>query len=82
MDILQAIEEGIKPTGGSYKVIENRRDAIRYALELAAAGDVVLLAGKGHETYQEIAGVKRPFDEKQIVSELLREMHPQGGQHA
>ncbi|NLE19395.1 MAG: UDP-N-acetylmuramoyl-L-alanyl-D-glutamate--2,6-diaminopimelate ligase [Clostridiales bacterium] len=82
MDILQAIEEGIKPTGGSYKVIENRRDAIRYALELASEGDVVLLAGKGHETYQEIAGVKRPFDEKQIVSELLREMYPRDGEHA
>ena len=72
--ILAAIEKGIKPTGGKYEVIENRREAIRRALEIAEDGDVIVLAGKGHETYQEIMGVKRPFDEKVIVSELLLEM--------
>jgi UDP-N-acetylmuramoyl-L-alanyl-D-glutamate--2,6-diaminopimelate ligase len=55
-------------------VIENRREAIRYALKFAGAGDVVVLAGKGHETYQEIRGVKHPFDEKVVVRELLEEM--------
>ena len=75
MVILAAIEKGIKPTGGSYEVIENRREAIRHALEIAGEGDVIVLAGKGHETYQEIMGVKRPFDEKVIVSELLHEMN-------
>ena len=79
LDILGAIEEGIKPTGGQYVVIENRRDAIRHALQVAAAGDIVLLAGKGHETYQEVHGVKRPFDEKLIVAELLREVGGQSG---
>ena len=74
MEILAAIEEGIKPTGCEYVVIENRREAIRHALEMAEAGDVVVLAGKGHETYQEIAGVKHPFDEKIVVAELLEEM--------
>jgi UDP-N-acetylmuramoyl-L-alanyl-D-glutamate--2,6-diaminopimelate ligase len=74
LDILNAIEEGIKPTGARYEVIENRREAIRRALKTAQAGDVVLLAGKGHETYQEIAGIKRPFNEKVIVAELLAEM--------
>jgi len=74
MVILAAIEKGIKPTGGKYEVIENRRDAIRKALEMAEPGDVIVLAGKGHETYQEIMGVKRPFDEKVIVSEILHEM--------
>ena len=74
MDILNAIEEGIKPTGCEYTVIENRREAIRYALANAQKDDVVVLAGKGHETYQEIQGVKHPFDEKIIVAELLREM--------
>ena len=72
--ILAAIEKGIKPTGGSYEVIENRREAIRKALHMAEDGDIIVLAGKGHETYQEIMGVKRPFDEKVIVSELLKEM--------
>ena len=73
-DILAAIEEGIKRTAGEYTVIENRREAIRYALNMAKEGDLVVLAGKGHETYQEIKGVKRPFDEKVVVRELLDEM--------
>ena len=72
--ILAAIEKGIKPTGGSYEVIENRREAIRKALRMAEDGDVIVLAGKGHETYQEIMGIKRPFDEKVIVSDLLLEI--------
>lgn len=73
MEILAAIEEGIRPTGGKYTVIENRREAIRYALQMGREGDIIVLAGKGHETYQEIMGVKRPFDEKVVVAELLRE---------
>ena len=72
--ILASIEEGIKPTGGKYVIIENRRDAIRHALEMGRDGDVIILAGKGHETYQDIMGVKRPFDEKVVVRELLREL--------
>lgn len=55
-------------------MIENRREAIRYALEIARDGDVVVLAGKGHETYQEIRGEKHPFDEKIVVKELLADM--------
>lgn len=74
MAILAQVEEGIKPTGKPYIVIENRREAIRYGLEMAKDGDVLVLAGKGHETYQEIMGVKRPFDEKVVVRELLEEM--------
>ena len=74
MDILAAIEQGIAPTGAKYEVIEDRREAIRQAMEMAVGGDIVVLAGKGHETYQDICGVKRPFDEKEIVKELLEEM--------
>ena len=73
-EILRAIEEGIRPTGGKYVVIENRREAIRHALQIGRDGDIIVLAGKGHETYQEIMGVKRPFDEKVVVAELLEEM--------
>ncbi|MDR0396776.1 MAG: UDP-N-acetylmuramoyl-L-alanyl-D-glutamate--2,6-diaminopimelate ligase [Oscillospiraceae bacterium] len=72
-EILSAIEYGIKQTRGEYAVIENRREAIRRALEIAREGDVVVLAGKGHETYQEIRGAKKPFDEKIVVRELLEE---------
>ena len=74
MAILAAIEKGIKPTGAKYEVIENRRDAIRQAMEMAVGGDIIVLAGKGHETYQDIGGVKHPFDEKVIVAELLEEI--------
>jgi len=69
--ILASMEEGILSTEGPYVVIENRREAIRYAMQIARAGDVIVLAGKGHETYQEIQGVKHPFDEKVVVAELL-----------
>ena len=73
-EILASIEEGIRRTPAEYTVIEDRRAAIRSAMEMAKAGDIVVLAGKGHETYQEIRGVKRPFDEKVVVRELLAEM--------
>ena len=72
--ILRSIEQGMKKTKGEYVVIENRREAIRYALEMGREGDVIILAGKGNETYQDIMGVKRPFDEKVVVRELLEEM--------
>lgn len=72
--ILRSIEQGMKKTKGEYVVIENRREAIRYALEMGCEGDVIILAGKGNETYQDIMGVKRPFDEKVVVRELLEEM--------
>lgn len=74
MDILRAIEEGIKRTTGPYVVIENRREAIRYAMHMGQPGDVIVLAGKGHETYQDIGGQKHPFDEKVVVREILAEM--------
>ena len=73
-DILKAVESGIRKTKGKYTVIENRREAIRHALETAREGDIVVLAGKGHETYQEINGIKHPFDEKAVVGQLLSEM--------
>ncbi len=73
LTILNSIEDGMKSSGGRFITIENRRDAIRFALDMAEEGDIVILAGKGHETYQEIMGVKRPFDEKVVVNELLEE---------
>ncbi|MBQ9008708.1 MAG: UDP-N-acetylmuramoyl-L-alanyl-D-glutamate--2,6-diaminopimelate ligase [Clostridia bacterium] len=72
--ILRAIEAGIATTDADYEVIENRREAIRQAMEMAVGGDIIVLAGKGHETYQDIAGVKHPFNEKEVVQELLAEM--------
>lgn len=74
MSIIESIEEGIRRTGTHYTVIENRRDAIRYALVEAKADDIVLIAGKGHENYQEINGKRYHFDDKETVKELLAEM--------
>ena len=71
--IIEEIEEGIKKTDCEYICIENRREAIRYAIQNADPDDIIVLAGKGHETYQEINGVKHPFDEKIVVQELLNE---------
>ena len=71
--IIASIVEGVKKSGCEYVVIENRRKAIRYAIENAQRNDVIILAGKGHENYQEINGVKSHFDEKEIVAELMKE---------
>lgn len=74
MRIIESVVDGVEKTGCEYTVIENRREAIRYALNIAHKDDVIVLAGKGHENYQEINGVKHPFDEKIIVAELLNDM--------
>jgi len=68
--IMKAIEEGVAKSGCEYRMIESRREAIWQALLMGEPGDVIVLAGKGHETYQEINGVKSHFDEKEIVAEL------------
>ncbi len=57
--------------GGRHKRIARRKAAIQWAIDEARNGDVVLLAGKGHETYQIIGTTRIPFDEKVIVKELL-----------
>lgn len=72
-DIISEIEEGIKKTKGRYKVIVDRREAIKEAIKMMNKNDIVVLAGKGHEPYQEINGEKLPFDERIIVKELLEE---------
>ena len=73
IDIIKQVEAGIKSTGCDYICIENRRDAIKFALKTAKPGDIVLLAGKGHETYQVLKDRTIPFDERDVVEELLRE---------
>lgn len=71
MDIIGQIVPGVQESGGAYEVVENRREAIARAIEFAQPGDTIVLAGKGHETYQQIGHTKYPFDEKVIVAELL-----------
>lgn len=69
--ILADIETGIKKTDGKYISIIDRKEAIRYAIENGQPGDVIVLAGKGHEDYQEIHGVKYPMDERVLIQEIL-----------
>ncbi len=71
-DIIQDIEEGIAKTKGNYKIVVDRKEAIAEAIKMATKRDIVILAGKGHEKYQEINGVKHEFDERKIVKEILK----------
>lgn len=70
-DIIADIKAGIDKTDGKYVVIPNRVDAIRYCIENAQAGDIIVLAGKGHEDYQEIKGVKYHLDEREVIADIL-----------
>ena len=69
--IIDEILVGIKGTKTPHRVIENRREAIHWALENAQPGDVLILAGKGHETYQIIGKEKNHFDEREVVAEYF-----------
>ena len=69
-EAIEPIERGMRLT--NHELIEDRRDAIVRALEMATPEDVVLLAGKGHETYQVRGTTAHPFDERAIVAELTR----------
>ena len=70
-EIVKEIEKGIKRTKGQYIVLVDRIDAIKKAINMASKNDIIILAGKGHEPYQEINGVKHPFDERIIVNDII-----------
>lgn len=71
--IIDDIKTGIAKTSGLYVEIADRKEAIRYAIKNGRPGDVIVLAGKGHEDYQEIKGVKYPMDERNLIADILRE---------
>ena len=73
LDIIADIETGIKKTDGKYIKIADRKEAIAYAIDHGENGDIIVLAGKGHEDYQEIKGVKYPMDERVLIKEILEE---------
>jgi UDP-N-acetylmuramoyl-L-alanyl-D-glutamate--2,6-diaminopimelate ligase len=72
--IIADILEGMKGSRTPREVISNRPEAIQWALDNHRVGDIILLAGKGHETYQEVNGVKNHMDEREIVAEHLKKM--------
>lgn len=71
--IIDDIKIGIAKTDGKYVEIIDRKEAIRYAIMNAEEGDVIILAGKGHEDYQEIRGEKHHMDERDLIKEILEE---------
>ena len=73
-EIIKEIEEGIKKTNARYECIVDRTEAIRKAIKMANKNDIIVLAGKGHETYQEINHEKRHYDEREIIKEIIDEM--------
>lgn len=72
--IVEQIEEGMKKTKGKYKVVVDRTEAIKEAIQMATKRDIIILAGKGHEPYQEINGEKYPYDERIIVNEIMEQL--------
>ena len=79
MAIIEDILKGVKKEDGEYIVIEDRRAAIRYAMDIAKKDDIIVLAGKGHETYQDIGGHKYHLDEREEVAAHLQELRNQNG---
>ena len=71
--IIDDIKTGMAKTAGKFVEISDRKEAIRYAIEHGEPGDIVILAGKGHEDYQEIKGKKYPMDERVLIREILAE---------
>lgn len=71
--IIEDIKTGIQKTEGAYVEICDREEAIAYAIDRGQPGDIIVLAGKGHEDYQEIKGVKYPMDERVLIAEILKE---------
>ena len=76
--ILQDAAKGF--LGKDFEVVEDRRVAIKRAISLAGERDIVLIAGKGHETYQEINGVRHDFDDRRVASGFINERSEGGGQ--
>lgn len=70
-EIIDDIKQGMAKTNGKYIEIIDRREAIAYAIKHGRPGDIIVLAGKGHEDYQEIAGKKYPLDERDIIADIL-----------
>ena len=72
MDIIYEIEDGIAKVNKNYVAIQDRSQAIEYAINHAKKGDVILVAGKGSENYQDILGIKHVFKDKDIIEEIIR----------
>jgi UDP-N-acetylmuramoyl-L-alanyl-D-glutamate--2,6-diaminopimelate ligase len=73
LDVIGAIEKGYRRFSIRYVVVPDRKRAIEYALDFLEKGDVLLVAGRGGENYQEIMGIKHPFNDKDVIDTLVKE---------
>ncbi len=73
-DIITDILPGLDKLSASYEIVVDRKQAIGKAIQLAQKDDLILIAGKGHETYQEVKGKTYPFDDKEIAKEFLEKL--------
>lgn len=78
LKILKEIEVGIIPTKKPYKIIVDRTEGIRYAISIAKPGDIIVIPGLGHDLYLERNGIKYPYDERKIITELIDDMIKNG----
>ncbi len=74
LQILKDIEKGIIPTGKPYKIIVDRTEGIRYAISIAKKGDIIVIPGLGHDLYLEKDGIKHPYNERVVISQIIDEM--------
>lgn len=74
LQILKDIEKGIIPTGKPYKIVVDRTEGIRYAISIAQKGDIIVIPGLGHDLYLEKDGVKHPYNERVVISQIIDEM--------
>ncbi len=78
LQILKDIEKGIIPTGKPYKIIVDRTEGIKYAISIAQKGDIIVIPGLGHDLYLEKNGVKHPYNERVVISQIIDEMIANG----
>ena len=71
MEIISQIEDGVVKAGGNYVLVQDRYEAIKYAIDKAKEGDLIVICGKGSERYQEVYGIKNLFNDKDTVEEIL-----------
>ena len=78
LQILKDIEKGIIPTGKPYKIVVDRTEGIKYAISIAQKGDIIVIPGLGHDLYLERNGVKYPYNERVVISQIIDEMIANG----
>ena len=71
MDIIGSIEKGVMKIGKEYVIVEDRAEGINYALNMASEGDLIVVAGKGAENYQDVLGIKTPYNDKDTIEEII-----------